>query len=154
MCTYKLWPMKNSVIDARYIDRIKLRYKKLSEVPQSFWLPTDMRKYIQLSLTSRDKPSAVIKRDDRDSANARIVTDRSKSFNDFISDIDASPGSRFLLIGQPGIGKTTLMQMITRYWAYDKALSSCWLLLHIVLRDLVLLQHAPDLKTFLQTKHS
>ena len=148
MFAYKLWPMNNS-IDAQYIDRIKLRYRKLSEVPQPFWLPTNMHKYIQLSLTSRDKPSAVIKRDDRDSANERIVTDRSKSFSDLISDIDASPGSRFLLVGQPGIGKTTLMQMITRYWAYDKGLSSCWLLLRIVLHDLVLLQHAPDLKTFL-----
>ena len=39
--------------------------------------------------------------------------------------------------------------MITRYWAHDKALSSCWILLHIFLCDLVLLQHAPNLTTFL-----
>ena len=47
------------------------------------------------------------------------------------------------------IGKTTLLQRIVRSWAHDKALSSCWILLHIVLRDLVLLQHAPNLATFL-----
>ena len=39
--------------------------------------------------------------------------------------------------------------MITHSWAHDKALSSCWILLHIVLRDLVLLQQSPDLRTFL-----
>ena len=39
--------------------------------------------------------------------------------------------------------------MITRSWAHDKALSSCWILLLIVLRDLVLLQHAPNLTSFL-----
>ena len=83
------------------------------------------------------------------SANEQIVSERSMSFYNFLSQIDASPGSRILVVGQPGIGKTTLLQMITRSWAHDKALSSCWVLLRIVLRDLVLLQHAPNLTTFL-----
>ena len=132
----------------QYVDNVKQRYKThLPEVAQSFWLPADMDTFIQLSLTSRDKPHAP--RVDEDSANERIVSERSMSFDDLLSEIDASPGSRILVVGQPGIGKTTLLQMITRSWAHDRALSSCWILLHIVLRDLVLLQHAPNLSTFL-----
>ena len=131
-----------------YVDNVKQRYKKhLPDVAQSFWLPADMHTFIQLSLTTRDKPQTA--RVDHYSANERIVSERSMSFYDLISQIDASPGSRILVVGQPGIGKTTLLQMITRSWAHDKALSSCWILLHIVLRDLVLLEHAPNLTTFL-----
>ena len=133
---------------AQYVYNVKQRYKThLPEVAQSFWLRVDILTYIQLSLTSRHKPRAA--RVDKDSANERIVSDRSMTFDDLLSEIDASPGSRILVVGQPGIGKTTLLQMITHYWAHDKALSSCWILLHIVLRDLVLLQHAPNLTTFL-----
>ena len=131
----------------QYVDNFKQRYKKhLPDVAQSFWLPADMHMFIQLSLTSQDKRCAL--RVDEDSANERIVTERSMSFND-LSEIDASPGSRIIVRGQPGIGKTTLLQRITRSWAHDRALSSCWILLHIVLRDLVLLQHVPNLTTFL-----
>jgi len=130
-----------------YVDKVKDRYKKhLPGVAQSFWLPTRMDTFIQLSLTSRDEPS--VRRVDQDSANPRIVSERSKSFDNLLSEIDASPGSRIVVVGQPGIGKTSLLQMITRYWANGKALSSCWILLHIVLRDLVLLQQSPDLRTF------
>ena len=103
--------------------------------------------FVQLSLTTRDKPHS--RRVDQDSANARIVSERSISFESLLSEIGTSPGSRILVVGQPGIGKTTLMKRVTHYWAHDKALSSCWILLHIVLRDLVLLQHAPNLTTFL-----
>ena len=132
----------------QYVDKVKYRYKKhLSDVAQSFWLPTDMHIFIQLSLKKEEKPRAA--RVDEDSANERIVSDRSMTFDNLLSEIDASPGSRTLVVGQPGIGKTTLLQMITRYWAHDRALSSCWILVHIVLRDLVLLQHAPNLTTFL-----
>ena len=132
----------------QYIYNVKQRYKThLHDVAQSFWLPADMHIFIQLSLTSRNKPRAPIV--DQYSANKRIVSERSMSFDDLLTEIDASPGSRILVVGQPGIGKTTLLQMITRYWAHDRALSSCWILLHIVLRDLVLLQHAPNLTTFL-----
>ena len=133
---------------AQYVDNVKQRYKThLPEVAQSFWLRVDIPTYIQLSLTSRHKPRAA--RVDKDSANERIVSERSMSFDDLLSEIDASPGSRILVVGQPGIGKTTLLQMITRSWAHDRALSGCWVLLHIVLRDLVLLEHAPNLTTFL-----
>ena len=132
----------------QYVDKVKQRYKThLRDVAQSFWLPTNMHTFIQLSLTSRDKPHIRIVH--RYSANPRIVSDRSMTFDHLLSEIDASPGSRILVVGQPGIGKTTLLQMITRSWAHDKALSSCWILLHIVLRDLVLLQHSPNLTTFL-----
>ena len=106
-----------------------------------------MHTFIQLSLTRRDEPRAA--RVNQDSANQRIVSDRSMSFDNVLTEIDASPGSRILVVGQPGIGKSTLLQMITHSWAHDRALSSCWILLHIVLRDLVLLQHAPNLTTFL-----
>ena len=143
-------PVKDSVPEhySQYVDNVKQRYKThLRDVAQSFWLPADMHTFIQLSLTSRDKPCAA--RVDQKSANERIVSERSMSFNDLLSEIDASPGSRILVVGQPGIGKTTLLQRITRSWTHDKALSSCWILLHIVLRDLVLLQHAPNLTTFL-----
>ena len=71
------------------------------------------------------------------------------SFDDLLAEIDDSPGSRILVVGQPGIGKTTLLQRITYSWAHDRALSSCWILLHIVLRSLVFLRHAPNLTTFL-----
>ena len=132
----------------QYVNKVKQRYKKhLPDVAQSFWLPANMHTFVQLSLTSRDRPSAP--RVDEDSANPRIVSDRSISFDHLLSEIDASPGSRIVVVGQPGIGKTTLLQRITRSWAHDKALSGCWILLHIVLRDLVLLQHAPNLTTFL-----
>ena len=131
-----------------YADKVKQRYKiHLRDVAQSFWLPADMHTFIQLSLTSRDKPHAP--KVDQDSSDERIVSERSMSFDDLLSEIDASPGSRIIVVGQPGIGKTTLLQRITRYWAHDRALSSCSILLHIVLRDLVLLQHAPNLTTFL-----
>ena len=132
----------------QYVDKVKQRYKKhLPDVAQSFWLPANMHTFIQLSLTSRVKPHAPIVHEY--SANLRIVSERSMTFDNLLSEIDASPGSRILVVGQPGIGKTTLLQRITRSWAHDKALSSCWILLHIVLRDLVLLQHAPNLTTFL-----
>ena len=132
----------------QYVDKVKQRYKKhLHGVAQSFWLPADMHKFIQLSLTNREKPHAA--RVDQHSANQRIVSERSMTFDDLLSEIDASSGSRIVVVGQPGIGKTTLLQRITRSWAHDKALSSCWILLHIVLRDLVLLHHAPNLTTFL-----
>ena len=122
----------------QYVDKVKYRYKKhLSDVVQSFWLPTDMHTFIQLSLKKEEKPRAA--RVDEDSANERIVSNRSMTFGNLLSEIDASPGSRILVVGQPGIGKTTLLQMITRSWAHDRALSSCWIVLHIVLRDLVLL---------------
>ena len=143
-------PVKYSMPEnyAQYVHKVKQRYKKhLPDVAQSFWLPADMHTFIQLSLTSQDKPRAPIV--DENSADERIVSERSLAFNDLLSEIDAGPGSRIIVRGQPGIGKTTLLQMITRYWAHDRALSSCWILLHIVLRDLVLLQHAPDLTTFL-----
>ena len=141
-------PAKYPVKIEHYVDKVKYRYKEhLPGVAQSFWLPTQMHKFIQVSLTSRDQPSAP--RVDQDSANPRIVSERSKSFGSLLSEIDASPGSRIVVVGQPGIGKTTLLQMITHYWADGKALSSCWILLHIVLRDLVLLQQSPDLRTFL-----
>ena len=133
---------------AQYVHNVKQRYKThLRDVAQSFWLPANMDTFIQLSLTSQDNPRAPIVH--QYSANKQIVSERSMSFDDLLSEIDASPGSRILVVGQPGIGKTTLLQMITRYWAHDRALSSCWILLHIVLRDLVLLQHAPNLTTFL-----
>ena len=133
---------------AQYVDNVKQRYKiHLRDVAQSFWLPADMDTFIQLSLTSQNKSR--VPRVDQYSANKRIVSEQSMSFNDLLSEIDASPGSRIIVVGQPGIGKTTLLQRITRYWAHDRALSSCWILLHIVLRDLVLLQHAPNLTTFL-----
>ena len=133
---------------AQYVHKVKQRYKiHLRDVAQSFWLPANMHKFIQLSLTSRDKPRAP--KVDQDSANQRIVSERSMTFDHLLSEIDASPGSRILVVGQPGIGKTTLLQRISRSWAHDGALSSCWILLHIVLRDLVLLQHAPNLTTFL-----
>ena len=132
----------------QYVDNVKQRFKThLPDVAQSFWLPANMHTFIQLSLTSRDKPHAP--RVDQDSANPRIISERSMTFDHLLSEIDASPGSRILVVGQPGIGKTTLLQRITRSWAQDKALSSCWILLHIVLRDLMLLQHAPNLTTFL-----
>ena len=150
-------PMKDSIKNytqstptqyIQYVDNVKQQYKKhLHDVAQSFWLPANMHTFIQLSLTSRDKPR--VPRVDQYSANQRIVSERSMTFDHLLSEIDASPGSRIVVIGQPGIGKTTLLQMITRSWAHDKALSSCWILLHIVLRDLVLLQHAPNLTTFL-----
>ena len=146
--------VKHSMIKYRptqctlYAGKVKHRYKNhLPDVAQSFWLPADMHTFIQLSLTNRDNPRAP--RVDQNSANERIVSERSMSFDDLLSEVDASPGSRILVVGQPGIGKTTLLQMITRSWAHDRALSSCWILLHIVLRDLVLLQHAPNLTTFL-----
>ena len=133
---------------AQYVDKVKQRYKKhLPDVAQSLWLPANMHRFIQLSLTSRDMPHTP--RVDEESANKRIISERSKSFDDLLSEIDTSPGSRILVVGQPGIGKTTLLQRITHDWAHDRALSSCWILLHIVLRDLVLLQHAPNLTTFL-----
>ena len=132
----------------QYVDKVKQRYKKhLPDVAQSFWLPANMHTFIQLSLTRQDKPR--VPKVDQYSANERMVSEPSMTFDDLLSEIDASPGSRILVRGQPGIGKTTLLQMITRSWAHDKALSSCWILLHIVLRDLVLLQHAPNLTTFL-----
>ena len=132
----------------QYVDNVKQRYKThLPDVAQSFWLPANMDTVIQLSLTSRDMPHTP--QVYQYSANPRIVSERSMSFDDLLSEIDASPGSRILLVGQPGIGKTTLLQRITRSWAHDKGLSSCWILLHIVLRDLVLLQHAPNLTAFL-----
>ena len=143
-------PVKDSMPEhyAQYVNNVKQRYKThLRDVPQSFWLPADMDTFIQLSLTSRGEPRAP--KVDQDSANQRIISERSMSFHDLLSKIDASPGSRIVVCGQPGIGKTTLLQMITRSWAHDRALSSCWILLHIVLRDLVLLQHAPNLTTFL-----
>jgi len=131
-----------------FVDKVKQRYKKhLPDVAQSFWLPANMDTFIPLSLTSQDKPRGPEVH--QDSANPRIVSERSLSFDNLLSEIDASPGSRILVVGQPGIGKTTLLQRITRYWAHDRALSSCWVLLHIVLRDLVLLQNAPNLTTFL-----
>ena len=131
-----------------YVDKVKQRYKKhLPDVAQSFWLPANMHTFIQLSLTNRNNPRAA--RVDEYSANPRIVSERSMSFDDLLTEIDDSPGSRILVVGQPGIGKTTLLQMITRSWAHDRALSSCWILLHIVLRNLVFLQHAPNLTTFL-----
>ena len=145
-----LQPAKYSLPEnyTQYIDKVKQRYKThLPDVAQSFWLPANMHTFIQLSLTSRDQPSAP--RVDEDSANPRIVSEQSKSFDRLLSEIDASPGSRIIVRGQPGIGKTTLLQMITRSWAKDEALSSCWILLHIVLRDLVFLQPAPNLTTFL-----
>ena len=41
----------------QYVDKVKNRYKKhLPDVAQSFWLPTNMHTFIQLSLTSQDKP--------------------------------------------------------------------------------------------------
>ena len=114
------YPMTNY---KHYVDKVKDRYKKhLPGVAQSFWLPTQMDTFIQLSLTSRDERSA--RRVDQDSANPRIVSERSKSFDNLLSEIDASPGSRIVVVGQPGIGKTSLLQMITRYWANGKALSS------------------------------
>ena len=131
-----------------YVDKVKQRYKKhLPDVAQSFWLPADMHTFIRLSLTRQDKPR--VPKVDQYSANPRIVSERSMSFDDLLSEIDDSPGSRIIVRGQPGIGKTTLLQMITRSWAHDRALSSCWIVLHIVLRDLVLLEHAPNLTTFL-----
>jgi len=140
-------PVKDSKY-TQYVNKVKQRYKThLPNVSQSYWLPTNMDTFIQLSLTSRDKPRDP--RVDEDSANQRIVSERSMTFDHLLSEIDASPGFRILVVGQPGIGKTTLLQMITRYWAQDRALSSCWILLHTVLRDLVLLQHAPNLTTFL-----
>ena len=141
--------MENYTLEyAQYVYNVKQRYKtRLHDVAQSFWLPTKMHTFIQLSLTSRDKPRTA--RVDEDSPNERIVSERSKSFDHLLSEIDASPCVRIIVVGQPGIGKTTLLQMITRSWAHDKVLSSCWILLHIVLRDLVLLQHAPNLTTFL-----
>ena len=144
-------PVKDSMPEhyAQYVYNVKQRYKtRLHDVAQSFWLPADMDTFIQLSLTtSQNKPRAP--KVDQYSANERIVSERSMSFSDLLSEIDASPGSRILVVGQPGIGKTTLLQRITRSWAHDRALSSCWILLHIVLRDLVLLQHSPNLTTFL-----
>ena len=141
--------MENYTLEyAQYVYNVKQRYKtRLHDVAQSFWLPTKMHTFIQLSLTSRDKPRTA--RVDEDSPNERIVSERSKSFDHLLFEVDASPGVRIIVVGQPGIGKTTLLQMITRSWAHDKALSSCQILLHIVLRDLVLLQHAPNLTTFL-----
>ena len=143
-------PVKDSMPEhyAQYVNNVKQRYKKrLPDVAQSFWLPANMHTFIQLSLTSRGEPRAP--KVDQDSANQRIISERSMSFYDILSKIDASPGSRIVVRGQPGIGKTTLLQMITRSWAHDRALSSCWILHHIVLRDLVLLQHTPNLTTFL-----
>ena len=131
-----------------YADKVKQRYNKhLPDVAQSFWLPANMATFIRLSLTRRDKPR--VPKVDQYSANERMVSEPSMTFDDLLSEIDASPGSRIIVHGQPGIGKTTLLQRITRSWAHDRALSSCWILLHIVLRDLVLLQHAPNLTTFL-----
>ena len=144
-------PVKDSVPEncAQYVHNVKQRYKKLylRDVAPSFWLPANMATFIQLSLTNRDELST--RSVDEDSANARIASGRSMSSDDLLIEIDASPGSRILVVGQPGIGKTTLLQMITRSWAHDKALSSCWILLHIVLRNLVFLKHAPNLTTFL-----
>ena len=143
-------PMKYPMPEnyAQYVNNVKERYKThLCDVAQSFWLPADMQTFIQLSLTNRDELDN--RSVDEYSANERIVSERSMTFDHLLSEIDASPGSRILVVGQPGIGKTTLLQRITRYWAHDKALSSCWILLHIVLRDLVQLQHAPNLTTFL-----
>ena len=144
-------PVKDSMPEhyAQYVHNVKQWYKThLRDVAQSVWLPADMDTCIQLSLTtSQNKPRAP--KVDQYSANLRIVSERSMSFDDLLSEIDDSPGSRILVSGQPGIGKTTLLQRITRSWAHDKRLSSCWILLRIVLRDLVLLQHAPNLTTFL-----
>ena len=132
----------------QYVDRVQQRYKKhLRDVVQSFWLPANMHTFIQLSLTTQDKPHTPIV--DEDSANQRIVSERSMSFDDLLAEIDDSPGSRILVVGQPGIGKTTLLRRIIHSWAHDRALSSCWIVLHIVLRNLVFLQHAPNLTTFL-----
>ena len=140
--------LHSSVKHEQYVEKIKHRYKRfLPDVAQSFWLPANMHTFIPLSLTNRGKPR--VPTVDRYSANQRIVSEQSMTFDNLLTEIDASPGSRILLVGQPGIGKTTLLQMITRSWAHDKALSSCWILLHVVLRDLVLLQHAPNLTTFL-----
>ena len=143
-------PVKDSMPEhyTQYVHNVKQRYKThLPDVAQSFWLPADMHTFIRLSLTSRDKPRAPVV--DQYSANPRIVSEQSMSFDDLLAEIDASPGSRILVVGQPGIGKTTLLQMITRSWAHDRALSNCWILLHIVLRNLVFLRHAPNLTTFL-----
>ena len=93
----------------QYVDKVKQRYKKhLSDVAQSFWLPANVHKFIQVSLTSRDKPHAP--KVDQYSANQRIVSERSMTFDHLLSEIDTNPGSRILLVGQPGIGKTTLLQ--------------------------------------------
>ena len=101
--------------------------------------------FIPISLSNWDEPTAPI--GNADSANEQNVSKLSTSFDD-LSKIDASPGSRILLVGQPGI-TTTLLQRITRYWSSNKALFSCLILLYIDLRDLVLLQHDPNLTTFL-----
>ena len=57
-----------------YINKVKQWYKAhLPDVAQSFWLPTNMHTFIQLSLTNRDKPRAA--RVDQYSANQRIESE-------------------------------------------------------------------------------
>ena len=95
-------PVKNSIEKytlkyAQYVDNVKLRYKThLRDVAQSFWLPTKMHTFIQLSLTSRDKPHAPIV--DEDSPNTRIVSERSMTFDHLLSELMLVKAPEFLLL--------------------------------------------------------
>ena len=74
-----------------YVDKVKDRYKKhLPAVAQSFNL-------VASKTTSQNEPHAP--KVDEDSANERIVSEQSISFDDLLSEIDASPGSR-TVVGQ------------------------------------------------------
>ena len=57
--TFLYQPVKHPMPEnyTQYVNKVKQQYKThLHDVAQSFWLPANMHKFIQLSLTSRDKP--------------------------------------------------------------------------------------------------
>ena len=54
------------------------------------------------------------------------------SLNDLVGILSGKPG-HFVITGNPGSGKTTLMGYLAKEWAEERVLKSCEILFHIYL---------------------
>ena len=131
--------MKQSILPTGYllkvlVETVRTVYRKRPEVREDCWPPVRKSHYINLALIENqpmdfgDRFSCYTV---RGSVDDDIVKSKNKIDYSCIFE-NATSGSRILLEGRPGSGKTTLMNKVSRDWAQGKILNGLVSLLILV----------------------
>ena len=127
---------------SNYIKNLTAHYRT-HEIPEYFWLPTDMDKFVNLALRHYDKSNF-----DTLFTPFFQTVHSDMDFEKFLEVVSDKP-LKVLIAGDSGIGKTTFLNMIANKWAKGEILHNCEIVLLVDLSELTVLEYQVDTRTVL-----